>query len=96
MIILNVFFKLKDGHEADFLRLLNEMVVKSNNEDGCSYYQLARLEHSKYDFVLVEHWESKEHLTAHGKTPHWKNFDKTVNSYLVENYDEHHYNEIDR
>lgn len=96
MIILNVFFKLKDGCEAAFLRLMNEMVVKSNREDGCTFYQLVRFEHSRYDFALIEHWESKEHLQQHGKTSHWINFDKTVNDYLTERYDEHHYQEIAR
>lgn len=96
MIILNVFFKVKDGSEAAFLRLLNDMVVKSNREDGCTLYQLVRFEHSKYDFALIEHWESKEHLKLHGKTPHWINFNDTVNALLTEQYDEHHYSEIAR
>jgi len=96
MIILNVFFKVKDGHEAAFLRLMNGMVVRSNKEDGCDLYQLVRYEHSKYDFALIEHWKSKEHLNSHGKTPHWINFDNTVNTYLAEPYDEHHYEEIGR
>lgn len=96
MVILNVFFNVKDGCEAAFLRLMNDMVVKSNQEEGCSFYQLVRFEHSKYDFALIEHWESKEQLQQHAKTPHWINFDKTVNGYLVTPYDEHHYQEIDR
>lgn len=96
MIVLNVFFKVKDGCEAAFLRLMNDMVVKSNREDGCSLYQLVRFEHSKYDFALIEHWESKEHLKRHGQTPHWIHFDKTVNACLVEPYDEHHYEEVAR
>jgi quinol monooxygenase YgiN len=96
MIILNVFFDVKDGHEAAFLRLMNDMVVKSNREDGCILYQLVRFEHSKYDFALIEHWESKAHLVEHGKTPHWINFNDTVNAYLTEHYDEHHYEEIAR
>ncbi|OBG97400.1 hypothetical protein A5697_18870 [Mycobacterium sp. E3251] len=96
MIILNVFFDVAQAHEADFLKLLNHMVVESNKEDGCGLYQLWRNAHDPYSYVLVEHWASQESLVAHGKTPHWINFNDTVNGYLKSDYEEHHYNEIPR
>ncbi|MEU5382011.1 putative quinol monooxygenase [Streptomyces sp. NPDC002387] len=96
MIILNVFFDVAQEHEAKFLKLLNHMVVESNKEDGCSLYQLWRNAHDPYSYVLVEHWETQEKLNAHGKTPHWIDFNDTVNRYLKSDYDEHHYSEIPR
>ncbi|ALC30056.1 putative quinol monooxygenase [Streptomyces bacillaris] len=94
MIILNVFFDVSQEHEAEFLKLLNHMVVESNKEDGCHLYQLWRNAHDPYSYTLIEHWESQEHLDAHGRTPHWIHFDDTVNGYLKSDYDEHHYTEI--
>ncbi|WP_166975016.1 putative quinol monooxygenase [Brevibacterium atlanticum] len=94
MVILNVFFDVKQEHEADFLKLLNHMVVESNREQGCSYYQLWRSAVDPYSYSLIEHWDSQEELNAHGRTAHWINFNDTVNEYLKSNYEEHHYSEI--
>jgi quinol monooxygenase YgiN len=96
VIILNVFFDVAKEHEADFLKLLNHMVVESNKEDGCSLYQLWRNAHDPYSYVLVEHWETQERLTVHAQTRHWIDFNDTVNGYLKSSYDEHHYEEIPR
>ncbi|MEU1412019.1 antibiotic biosynthesis monooxygenase [Streptomyces sp. NPDC005731] len=52
--------------------------------------------HDPYSYVLVEHWETQDHLDAHGKTPHWIDFNDTVNGHLKSDYEEHHYNEIPR
>lgn len=95
MIILNVYFDVKQEHEAEFIKLLNHMVIESNKEHGCSMYQLFRNSYDPYLYTLIEHWDTQEDLDAHGKTPHWINFNDTVNSYLKSDYDEHHYVEID-
>ena len=94
MITLNVFFDLKQESEAEFVKLLNHMVIESNKEDGCSLYQLWQNAHDKYSYTLIEHWESQEHLNAHATTPHWNAFNDTVNTFLKSDYDEHHYTEI--
>jgi len=96
MIILNVFFDVAQEHEADFTKLLNHMVTESNKEDGFRLYQLWRNASDPYNYVLVEHWETQEALTAHGRTAHWIAFNDTVNEYLKAKYDEHHYEEIPR
>ncbi|MGW2689846.1 putative quinol monooxygenase [Streptomyces sp. NPDC001414] len=55
MIILNVYFDVAQEHEANFLKLLNNMVVESNKEDGCSLYQLWQNAHDPYSYALIEH-----------------------------------------
>ncbi|MBN3859847.1 antibiotic biosynthesis monooxygenase [Neisseriaceae bacterium PsAf] len=94
MITLNVFFKVKKENKAEFLKLLENMVTESNQESGCSFYQLWQNHGGENNYVLIEHWDNADVLAEHQKTPHWIEFDKTVNSYLEENYDEHHYEEI--
>lgn len=94
MIILNVFFDVKQEHHAEFLKLLTHMVIESNKESGCELYQLMQNHIEPYSYMLVEHWQTQEQLDAHAETPHWKHFDKTVNDYLFSDYEEHHYKEI--
>lgn len=93
-IILNVFFDVKQESQADFLALLNDMVVKSNREDGCFKYELWQNSYNPYHYELVEWWESKEALAAHAKTPHWIHFNDVVDSMLEHHYEEHHYEEL--
>ncbi|GJH02802.1 MULTISPECIES: putative quinol monooxygenase [Paraburkholderia] len=94
MIILNVFFKVKEDSKRNFLGLLENMVVESNKEDGCIYYELWIDAKNPNHYSLIEHWRDQATLTAHGKTSHWIHFNDTVNNYLEEKYDEHHYTEI--
>lgn len=95
MITLNVFFDVRQEHHAAFLKLLTHMVIESNKEDGCRTYQLLQNHIEPYSYMLLERWETQEHLDAHAQAPHWKHFGGTVNGYLDEDYDEHHYREID-
>lgn len=95
MIILNVFFDVKQEHEGAFVKLLHHMVTESNREQGCVHYQLHRNVAEPLSYNLIEHWETQADLDAHARSEHWKHFDATVNGYLNANYDEHHYREID-
>lgn len=94
MINLNVFFDVQQPHEAEFIKLLNHMVIESNKEHGCEMYQLYRNAHNPYQYTLIEHWTTQGDLDAHAESEHWKHFDATVNDYLTVPYEEHHYTEI--
>ncbi|MGL4270179.1 MAG: putative quinol monooxygenase [Plesiomonas sp.] len=96
MITLNVFFNVKTEKKAEFLAVLNNMVTESNKEDGCTFYQLWQNAAQENQYALIEYWDSKEALVEHQKTPHWIAFNDVVNSYLAQDYQEHHYNEIAR
>lgn len=95
MVILNVFFDVKQEHEGAFVKLLHHMVVESNKEQGCTLYQLHRNVAEPLSYNLIEHWDTQEDLDAHAQTTHWKHFDATVNDYLNSQYEKHHYQEID-
>lgn len=94
MIILNVFFDVKQDSLDEFRKELNHMVIESNKEKGCTWYQLYQNTSDPFAYELVEHWDTQEDLDAHAKTPHWIHFDNTVNNYLKQDYEEHHYKEI--
>lgn len=76
------------------MNLLNRMVIESNKETGCLFYQLFVNDHDRWSYALVERWAGQEELDAHTQTPHWKHFDATVNQFLNSEYEEHHYEEI--
>ncbi|MFE2571580.1 putative quinol monooxygenase [Streptomyces mirabilis] len=63
MIVLNVFFDVAQEHEANFLKLLNRMVVESIKEDGCSLYQLWRNDHDPYSYALSSTGNRRPTLT---------------------------------
>ena len=96
MVILNVFFNVKEGSRQKFLQLLDTMVVESNKEDGCLFYELWNDIKRPGHFSLIEHWRYQQALAAHAKTQHWIHFNRTVNDFLEDKYDEHHYTEIPR
>jgi len=96
MITLNVFFKVKTDKKQDFLAVLNNMVVESNKEHGCRFYQLWENEADSNHFALIELWENDKVLAKHQETPHWIAFNDIVNTFLTEPYDEHHFSEIPR
>jgi quinol monooxygenase YgiN len=94
MVILNVFFNVKENSKEKFLKLLETMVVESNKEDGCVFYELWNDTRRQDQYSLIEHWRDQGALDAHAKTKHWIHFNDTVNGYLQRNYEEHHYTEI--
>lgn len=96
MITLNVFFNIKPEMRTEFLKVLNNMVVESNKENGCHIYKLWQDTMNENSYALIELWENKEVLIKHQQTPHWIAFNDIVNTFLAEPYDEHHYEEIAR
>lgn len=94
MVILNVFFDVRQADEGAFVKLLHHMVIESNKEKGCELYQLNRNADEPLSYNLIEHWATQDDLDAHAKSEHWKHFDATVNDYLLSKYEEHHYKEI--
>lgn len=53
------------------LEVYRELVDATRREDGCHAYELLQDEDDPTRFVLVEEWESREHLAAHTRTGHF-------------------------
>ncbi|MCV7440655.1 hypothetical protein H7K33_00280 [Mycobacterium paraense] len=51
MIILNVFFDVAQEHEANFLKLLNHMVVESNFNDTVNGYLKSDYDEHHYEEI---------------------------------------------
>ena len=66
MIYNNVFLTVKN--EADIVtvsELLKEQCRLSREEPGCERFEVYQSQNDRSLFILVEQWESQEHLDAH-------------------------------
>ncbi|WP_254907345.1 MULTISPECIES: putative quinol monooxygenase [unclassified Enterococcus] len=92
--MINVFFDVLPECKEEFMTLLDDMIGKSTQEEGNRYYHLLEDLTQKNRYTLIEHWENQDAVNFHNKTSHWIHFDKTVNNFLNDTYEEHHYTEI--
>jgi quinol monooxygenase YgiN len=61
-----------DGqHQASALEVYRELVEATRREAGCLSYELLQRVDDSTRFVLVEEWESQDHLDAHTRTEHF-------------------------
>lgn len=69
VVTAKMFFK-EDGLEKG-KEILEELVKKTNEEDGCIEYKAYVSSENKLDLVIIEKWESNAHLDAHSKSKHF-------------------------
>lgn len=62
---------IEERHLARALEAYRELVVATRQEPGCLSYELLQGRDDTTRFVLVEEWESQEHLDAHTRTEHF-------------------------
>jgi len=55
----------------EFKKTAAELVAETKKEAGCVAYDLFQEAECGQRLAFIECWESKEHLDAHFKTPHF-------------------------
>lgn len=60
-----------ERHQARALEAYRELVAATRQEAGCLSYELLQRVGESTRFLLVEEWESQEHLDAHTRTEHF-------------------------
>jgi quinol monooxygenase YgiN len=64
--------QIKPECREAFLKGASECITETRKEKGCISYQ----GHTSIDdpnlYVVVERWESREHLNAHARAPHMR------------------------
>jgi quinol monooxygenase YgiN len=63
---------LKEGVRDEVLTLLEEMIAKTRQEDGCIKYELYELDGDPNVLTFIEEWESMDKLSAHMNSEHFK------------------------
>lgn len=64
----------KPGHTDALIRKMQANVRNVHEEDGCLHYTYHRGIDDPDAVVVIERWESEEHLAAHAAAPHMKAF----------------------
>lgn len=87
------FITAKPGKRAEVLEAFNANVPAVHAEDGCiEYFAAVDTENAgpiqtpvgEDSFVVIEKWESMDHLKAHGASDHMKAYASKVKDMLAE------------
>jgi len=70
-VTLAVIVRAKEGQELLLEAELRALVAPTRREEGCLRYDLYRSTELAGQFFLHEVWETREHHTAHTRTPHF-------------------------
>ena len=66
MIYCNILLTVKDENDIQKVReLLVQQGELSREEPGCARFEVYHSQSDSRLFVLVEHWETQEHLDQH-------------------------------
>ena len=70
-VTLTVILRALEGQEALLEAELRALLAPTRREEGCITYDLHRATEISGTFLLHEVWASREHHSAHTKTPHF-------------------------
>ena len=72
MIYVVATTEVKPENRDAYVKGAKECIAATQKEAGCIYYDSHTSVNNPNLFVVVERWESREHLDAHGRAPHMK------------------------
>jgi quinol monooxygenase YgiN len=82
-VTLVVILRAKEGQEPLLEAELHALVAPTRREEGCLQYDVHRSTDLPSQFLLHEVWETREHHTAHTRTPHFLRWNARKDSLLV-------------
>ncbi len=86
MIVLNVTYKCRPGMRDAFLKRLNTegLAAACRAEAGNIKYDYYLPERGEDELLLVEKWQDKEALAAHGREPHFARIGEVKGEYVLD------------
>ncbi|MDR1029163.1 MAG: antibiotic biosynthesis monooxygenase [Clostridiales Family XIII bacterium] len=75
---------LKDGTKDRVLELLEEMIAKTRQENGCIKYELYESTEDPNTLTFIEEWEDADKLAAHMKTEHFRRIIPAVGAFKAQ------------
>ena len=72
MIYVVATSHVKPESREAYIAGAKECIAATQKEKGCIYYDSHSSINDPNTFVVVERWESRDDLNAHGKAPHMK------------------------
>lgn len=84
MIYVVATLHIHPEKRADFLEDARTVIAQSIKEAGCISYDLTSSITEPNQFVFVERWASRDALQAHFGTPHFAEWRRVCDDYLVD------------
>ncbi|HIV73086.1 MAG TPA: antibiotic biosynthesis monooxygenase [Candidatus Aquabacterium excrementipullorum] len=81
MVGIVATLKVKQGQQALFEEVANQLVAASRAEPGCLEYTLWRTDDSTV-YVFVERYQSPEAIEAHKKSDHYRQLGRQLAPFL--------------
>ena len=69
-VVVTAMFTPKEGAFNDVVAALSPAIAEVHEEPGCELYAIHEAPNGQ--IVMIEKWESAEHLKAHAAAPHMK------------------------
>lgn len=82
-VTLVVVMRAKEGQNLLLEAELRALVTPSRKEDGCLQFDLHRSAEQPGTFLFHEVWETRDHHTAHTRTPHFLRWNARKDSLLA-------------
>jgi quinol monooxygenase YgiN len=76
-------FTVKSEAHTLFLNCCVPLIERTQQENGCLFYQLFAANPPSNEFIMMECWQSEQALHAHLEAPHTQAFFKASAEYLV-------------
>jgi len=86
IITKRVTFIAKEGSENKIKKLLSAMVIPSQAEDGCIFYEIFQYEDNRRKFMAVETWRDETALDGHKASAHYKIYKTSYEPYCDKKY----------
>ena len=72
MIYVVATTQMKPENRDDFINGHKACIAETRKEKGCISYEGHISIHNPNEYVVVERWETRDDLNAHGRAPHMK------------------------
>jgi quinol monooxygenase YgiN len=69
---------VKPGSEAEFIEAAKYIIEKTNNEEGCIFYQLYQDPYIKTNFIMVEKYKNQAAVEFHFAQDYFSEFGKRI------------------
>lgn len=69
---------IKPGSEAEFIEAAKYIIEKTNNEEGCIFYQLYQDPYVKTNFIMVEKYKNQAAVEFHFAQDYFSEFGKRI------------------
>jgi quinol monooxygenase YgiN len=83
VIVLIVRTEIKEGAEAECIRIFHEVTEATRKEPGCLQYIIHQSMQNSAVFVFYEQYVDQAAVDAHRASPHFARYRTSIEAYLV-------------